>query len=86
MLLDTDTAPAAAHALRAYGAEAGACLPQLLVALERSLTTYTSATPGYFAILRTISSEPERTLRNHFGARDPELLGMALRELASPES
>ena len=81
LLLDADTAPEAASALYPYGSEAASALPNLLVALERSLFTYTDATPLYFAVLCAICSNPEQVLRKHFGGRAPNLLRTALKEL-----
>lgn len=81
LLLQEDTAAGAVVVLNGYGAEAAPCLPKLLVALERSLSTFTDATPHFFALFRTLCPDPERTLRAHFGARDPDLLRQALTEL-----
>jgi hypothetical protein len=81
LLLAEDTATEAARALLAYGTDAAPCLSNLLVALERSRSTFTDATPLFFVLLRTICPEPEQKLRHHFGERDPDLLRLALAEL-----
>ncbi len=81
LLLDEGAAVEAAGALAEYGAEAAPARPKLLDALEQSLSTFTDATPLYFTILRAICADPETEIRKHFGARDPDLLRMALNEL-----
>ncbi len=81
LLTDRDVSDAAAEALHAYGAGAAPALPKLLVALERALVGSSDAAVLYFSLLRAISTDPRKALREHFDQRDPDQLRFALMEL-----
>jgi hypothetical protein len=73
----------ATEAIRTYGVHAETVLPKVFQRFEQAVANNDDLVTPIARALRAISLDPKRELRGHMGERDPELLRLALNELAT---
>jgi hypothetical protein len=70
-------------ALGAYGRDATPALPKLLERFALAVANNDDLVTPIARALEAICQDPRQAVRDHIGSRDPELLQLALRELAN---